>query len=38
VGAAATLSGTRLYLLDDDGKITAEQVIFWVTPNRASFG
>lgn len=32
-GANATLSGARLYLLDDNGKIRAEQVIFWVTPD-----
>jgi hypothetical protein len=32
-GAGATLSGARLYLLDDNGKIKAEQVIFCVTPD-----
>jgi hypothetical protein len=31
-GAKATLSGARLYLVDDNGKIKAGQVIFWVTP------
>jgi hypothetical protein len=27
-----TLHGARLYLINDDGKIQAEQVIFYVTP------
>jgi hypothetical protein len=31
MGAKATLSGARPYLLDDDGKIRAERVIFCVT-------
>jgi hypothetical protein len=33
VGAKTTLSGARLYLLDDNGRIKAEQVIFRVTPD-----
>ena len=28
-GGRATLPGARLYLLDDDGKIKAEQVVFY---------
>jgi hypothetical protein len=30
-----TLPAARLYLLDGDGKIAAEQVIFFVTPDEA---
>jgi hypothetical protein len=33
MGAKTTLSGARLYLLDDNGRIKAEQVIFCVTPD-----
>jgi hypothetical protein len=29
-GGPTTLPGARLYMIDDDGKITAEQVIFFV--------
>jgi hypothetical protein len=31
-GGKVTLSTARMYLLDDDGKIKAEQVIFFATP------
>jgi hypothetical protein len=33
MGAKTTLSGARLYLLDDNGRIKAEEVIFFVTPD-----
>jgi hypothetical protein len=32
MGPAATLRGARLYLLDDDGKIKSEQVIYYLSP------
>ena len=32
-GTNVMLSGARLYLLDDQGKITAEQVVFFVGSN-----
>src|SRR5919204_5797569 len=33
MGPAATLRGARLYLLDDDGKIKSEQVIYYLSPS-----
>jgi hypothetical protein len=33
IRTSTTLSGARLYLLDDNGRIKAEQVIFCVTPD-----
>jgi hypothetical protein len=32
-GTEVTLPGARLYLLDDDGKIASEQVIFYLEEN-----
>jgi len=32
-GEGATRAGVRLYLVDDEGKIKAEQVIFYATPD-----
>lgn len=32
-GAQMTLPGARLYLLDENGKIKVEQVVFYVVPN-----
>lgn len=32
-GSQMTLPGARLYLLDENGKIEVEQVVFYVVPN-----